>query len=196
MKDLTAITKRAEIGLWLNAAGLTGEGVEIGVQNGENAADILTHWRGTLHLVDPWEKQPAEQYRDGTNDIDFSAALATTLERMKPFADRFIIHRAYSDEAFERYQEDGKRFSFVYIDGNHSSPQVDRDLENWWMLLEPGALFGGHDYLNLDADCWRCDVKTAVDAFAARRGLAVHVTNDVTTEAKGGWPSWWILKPE
>jgi hypothetical protein len=62
--------------------------------------------------------------------------------------------------------------------------------------MKPGGLFGGHDYLNLDAPEWRCDVETAVNAFVARLGLPLHITHDVTTEAKGGWPSWWTLKPE
>lgn len=195
MKDITTITGRDMIGLWLNEHGLTGDGAEIGVQNGENAEMILRHWKGRLHLVDPWEKQDPSLYRDGTNDIDFVEARRQTDARMRPFKERVIIRAVASDRAFEIESVMAYRFDFIYLDGNHSSPQVDRDLENWWTLLKPGGLMGSHDYLNLDAPMWRCDVKDAVDGFAAKHGLTIHVTYDQSTPEKGGWPSVWFLKP-
>lgn len=193
--DITTITHRAMIGDWLNEAGLIGEGVEIGVQEGKNAEAILSRWKGTLHLVDPWERQDPTGYRDGTNDIDFEDTFTKCCERMKPFRGRYVFNRAYSDDAFLHYLHEGKQFSFCYIDANHSSPQIDRDLENWWQLVAPGGLFGGHDYLDLDAPEWRCDVKHAVDEFVAKHNLKLHITYDQSTETEGGWPSWWILKP-
>lgn len=186
--DITSLTNRRNIGDWLNVSGLTGEGVEIGVQDGINAADIIASWRGTLHLVDPWKKQPDELYRDGTNLIDFEKAYEETLRRVKPYPNH-VVCRMNSDEAFEHYRKQGKRFDFIHIDGNHSSPQVDRDLEQWWTLMRHGGVFSGHDFLDLDAPEWKCDVKTAVNAFAVRHSLKMHITQDA-----GGWPAWWTIK--
>lgn len=186
--NITTLKNRRYVGDWLNKSQLIGEGAEIGVMEGENAENILTYWKGTLYLIDPWVTQSESIYRDGTNKIDFESALQKTRHRTVKFSDRVIIHREMSDQAFKRAADQGKVFDFVYLDGNHSSPQVNRDLEQWWTLVKSGGLFGGHDYMDLDTPEWKCDVKKSVDDFAASRGLKVHITEDA------GHPSWWILK--
>lgn len=190
IEPLGLLSSRDEVGTWLTRNGLTGEGVEIGVYDGGNAEIILKSWPGVLHLIDPWERQSVDDYAE-CRESDFDAVLQLATQRMAPFGARAIFHGTTSDRAFAEFTTNGTepRFDFIYIDGNHQSPQVDRDLDQWWTLLKPGGLFGGHDY-NLDSErYWHCkDVKPAVDGFMARHGLSLHITHEP-------WPpSWWTLK--
>lgn len=189
MTSLSELTDRRTVGEWLNANNLVGEGVEIGVQEGENAENILALWQGrTLHLVDPWIKWPEMMYQDRTNDIDFEAALAKTRERMGKFGERARIHRlpsAAASRMFGRGQE--AWFDFVYLDGNHSYDSVVEDLKNWYPLVAPGGLIGGHDYLNRYDPAWICEVELAVTDFFDE---VLHVTQE-----EGSHPSWWKVKP-
>lgn len=187
--DITTLQCRTDVGDWLNQSGLTGEGVEVGVQCGINAAQILSQWKGKLWLVDPWKKWDQKDYIDGTNLIDFELALRETRDRMKPYLN-YEIFRATSDEAFESFSRAEKRFDFVHLDGNHHQPQVGRDIEQWWTLVRSGGLFSGHDYLDLDTLEWKCEVKSVLTEWAAKKGLPIHVTNEAR-----GWPAWWIIKP-
>lgn len=188
---LESLTTRSEVGDWLNEAGLTGEGVEIGVLFGENAEQILCQWKGTaLHLVDPWVKQPHDVYTDGANQCDFRDALSQAACRLSRFGGRAVFHVIYSDEAFAMFKAERVMFDLVYLDGNHGNPQFARDLEQWWTLLKPGALYGGHDFLDVNLPHWRCDVKSTVEDFAKRNGLSLHVTNE-----ENGPQSWWLIKP-
>lgn len=186
MTPLSELTDRRTVGEWLNKNNLVGEGVEIGVQEGENAENILTLWQGkTLHLVDPWMKWPEMMYQDRTNEIDFEAALAKTVERMSRFTGRSQIHRLPSAAAARMFRVQQKQFDFIYIDAQHSYESVTQDLRNWYPLVKPGGLFGGHDYLNRYDPAWICEVELAVEDRFGK----VHVTQE-----EGSHPSWWKIK--
>lgn len=59
---------RAAIPDLLNALGLTGQAVEVGVRDGDHSYHILKHWKGQmLHMVDPWLQQDAKVYQDVSN---------------------------------------------------------------------------------------------------------------------------------
>jgi len=76
---------------------------------------------------------------------------------------------------------------FVYIDGNHSSPQVNRDIMNSWAKIKPGGIMGGHDYTEQYPD-----VILAVKEFASLYNLTVHLSGTTDTDQA---VSWWIQKP-
>jgi hypothetical protein len=90
--------------------------------------------------------------------------------------------------------------AFVYIDGNHYSPWVERDLELYWPKLRPGGLFAGHDFewpwlVMGGRRTWPQTgaVKQAVEAFARMRGLRFHLTRKQVHPAC--CPSWYMFKP-
>ena len=63
------IPTRHHFGYLLDALGLNGEGVEIGVMHGDFSKSILSRWSsGRLHLVDPWDR--IEDYDDGINEMN------------------------------------------------------------------------------------------------------------------------------
>jgi hypothetical protein len=50
------LLERSQLGPFLNALGLTGRGVEIGVNRGDFSRQVLSQWQGQeWHLIDPWE---------------------------------------------------------------------------------------------------------------------------------------------
>ena len=49
------LTKRSDLGQFLNALGLTGRGAEIGVYRGDFSREVLAQWHGSEWcLIDPW----------------------------------------------------------------------------------------------------------------------------------------------
>lgn len=65
---ISAVDSRKQLPVLLNALGLFGYGVEIGVFQGVYSKHVLSQWKGRkLFLVDPWESQDAVQYDDVAN---------------------------------------------------------------------------------------------------------------------------------
>src|SRR5262245_33756226 len=102
--EVQEIRSRNDLGDWLNQAGLTGNGVEIGVQVGEVSERILSTWKGFLYLVDPWKEFTREEYFDETGKTDWEAAHDQTVKRMTQFPYRHCIVRLTSDEAMETFE--------------------------------------------------------------------------------------------
>ena len=161
-------------------------GVEIGVQDGENARNILRSGIEKLYLVDLWETQKKEDYIDGSRDIDFDVAYKRSMELAKEDK-RVTIMKTSSDEASKVFEPGS--FDFIYLDANHHNPQFERDLENWYPLLKSGGLFGGHDYYDCNYEWYKCEVRTIVNRFARKNNLKVQLTR------MSGDESWWCIKP-
>ncbi len=178
LHPLDMVTSRADIPSVLTARGLLGTGVEVGVQNGSFSHHLLTQWPGTrLVSVDPWAEQPKDLYEDAASvtQAEHDICYATCVAKLAPFGDRSTILRMFSHEASERTPD--ASLDFAYIDARHDYEGVKSDLLAWWPKLKPGGLFMGHDYVpNGSYSVGVFGVKTAVDEFAAARGLTVHTT--------------------
>lgn len=180
---------RDELGAFLNEAGLTSFGVEVGSQAGIFAATVLAKWRGRgLTLVDPWEFQPRSTYADIGNDPTGQAGAFTSARRLAESDVRVRLLRGYSPDVAERFP-DGS-LDFVYIDGNHSYPAVTADLHAWYPKVRPGGMFAGHDYLDGIIGGCLFGVRTAVNDFAESLGLTVAFT-----VADPPFVSWYFRKP-
>jgi Methyltransferase domain len=169
--------RRSELPHLLNARGLLGEGVELGVQQGLFSAEILSSWKGArLHLVDPWRAFEATEYVDiATYSQERQDELHDeTVERMQPFGDRAQIHRAASPEAAQRFA-DGS-LDFVYLDARHDYASVLVDLDAWYPKIRPGGILLGHDYLDGRYNATQFGVRSAVSTFSATHGLSVWGT--------------------
>lgn len=68
----------------------------------------------------------------------------------------------------------------VWLDDDHATAHVARELEAWWPVVQPGGWLGGHDY------DWPC-VAAAVDPWAVRMRLPVEVVAP---------RSWRVQKPQ
>lgn len=182
-------THRNELGDFLNEAGLTGFGVEVGAQGGAFAEAILARWRGHgLTLVDPWAAQPRSQYSDVANEPHRHADAFAAACRLAGADSRVRLLRAASPSAAARFP-DGS-LDFAYIDANHSYPAVAADLRAWYPKVRPGGLLAGHDYLDGVVGGCVFGVRTAVDDFAHALGLAAAFT-----VADRPFASWYLRKP-
>lgn len=180
------IETRDTVGKYLNYKGLTGLGAEIGVAYGCNAKNILDHWQGFgLFLIDPYDKNRCGKYVDPTASIDFDRAMQYMLNLLEKHKARTILIRQNSDTAYQLLK--GIQLDFVYIDGNHTDPYVSRDIENYWNVVKPGGILGGHDYTLPSTKDYKYDVHSAVDNFV---GKTPHKKFTTTKECD----SWWIEK--
>ena len=115
------LTTRGEIPAYLTALDLMGEGVEIGVRDGDFSQWVLSHWNGIkLHLVDPWVHQNVNLYNDKSNvgqSEQDQLHLNVVNMMTSRFPGRFQIHRDYSVDAAKSFQDNS--LDFIYIDGRH-----------------------------------------------------------------------------
>jgi hypothetical protein len=185
------LNSRDSLGRWLNYHDLTGEGVEVGVDEGHFAACVLNDWKGKkLHLVDSWEST-AEPHNATTDrhQLEFDKLADKVRERFSwQIANGTVqVHRQPSIHAAASFG-DGT-LDWVYLDGDHSYQGVAADIRVWWPKLRDGGVLLGHDYLDgKHFNCW-FGVKTAVDAWSHVNGLRVFTTCD-----DGPAISWYIWK--
>jgi len=138
-------------------------GVEVGVREGENAAEILAVLGSrlkTLYLVDPYIPYgpdevscPAE--KDMMKPAHMDSVMRKALRRFEGL-NKIQFYRMKSTEAARIFQEKNILFDFVYIDAMHTQWAVEEDIDAWLPLVKPGGILFGHDY-NFDS------VKAAVE---------------------------------
>ncbi len=189
-----AIGHRRELGLLLNAQGLTGRGAEIGVKEGKFSERLLHYWRGELlYSIDPW-REFGEDYRDIANvaQARHDAYHAETQARLARFGARSSILRLTSEEAAREIPEGS--LDFAYLDAQHHYEAVKHDIALWWPKVKAGGLLAGHDYYDIrevaeDGVISVFEVKRAVDEFARETGAILFATT------KDKRASWFVRKP-
>lgn len=117
-----------------------GTGVEVGVERGIFAEEILKH-ATHLYLVDPWKAYKG--YREYVSQEKLDGFL-TEVEN-KFMEDQITIVREFSVPASEKFADES--MDFVYIDGNHSYENVKADIEAWHKKVKKGGIVAGHDYI-------------------------------------------------
>lgn len=159
--------------------------VEVGVWRGDFAATILRENNPReLWLVDCWQAQPGTVYEqvDWAAREDHEANLEHVLWRFS-LDPRVCVMPMFS--AVAARSTGMPCVDIVYLDADHTRAGIDADLVVWWPKVKPGGWLTGHDYLDT---AWS-QVRSAVDAFAADRGLQVLVTRERNAAA-----SWAIQK--
>jgi len=196
---------RNDLGNVMQSEGFT-VGVELGVQNGYYAAEMLRNWPNCTeyNLVDLWGHQ--ENYHDFANADQETQDLiyADAMNNVKPWEEKIKVCRNYTTECVKTH-DDGY-FDFIYVDARHDFKGVSVDLAAYWPKLKVGGIMAGHDYVTQDdgpegggqdwttnfdgtEDLTRTVVKGAVDAFAA------SVCRQVTVSYReDSWNSWAIRK--
>lgn len=176
-KEITDIKHRIELPQALMRLGLNGFGVEIGVDGGA-FSQTLVEGSKLQHLfaVDIWRRRGPEgsqlKYLEACN-------------KLAPFRTRVSIIRMMSVDAAEIFRNEF--FDFVYIDANHEYQAVVDDIAAWWPKLKAGGVFAGHDYWLGRPKGSSNGVQEAVDEFAARYNLALHITTDNAKRENGSW---------
>jgi|688.fasta_scaffold70176_8 hypothetical protein len=184
-KDINLLSHREGLGEWLNENDLTGHGAEIGCAFGGYARTLLAKWKGTkLYMVDPWQQQDNEVYREKTNrDNPFEGWYREVLG-LAARDPRVVVLRHFSVEGAKQVPDDS--LDFAYIDGNHSYKAVLEDMDAWWPKVRKGGLLCGHDFYNEVTYPYFNEVEDAVKRWTSEHGVAYTVTKECS--------SWWIPK--
>lgn len=186
-EQITILHHRNEFGAWLERNKVTGVGVEVGSLCGDYAREIKKYWSGTLIMLDPWERQPDDVYREPTNHSDWNSAYKSCQAIAAMYPDKVYLHKAYSPEASKEYR-DGE-LAWVYLDSNHSYDAASKDFAAWYPKVKSGGVFCGHDARVEHNETQNCDVLTVLNEFCAKHGLTPHITR------APGCGSFWIIKP-
>lgn len=181
---------RNDIGKLLESLKLTGFGVEIGVEHGLYSKVLLSTTKlNKLYLIDLWETQPVEIYRDMSNSVTQdiqNKRYQDVLGLTKEYPDRVVMMKMDSVVAAKTF--DDNFFDFIYIDANHKYEAVKNDISAWYPKLKNNGLFSGHDYLDVINKFGEFGVKRAVDEFCK----IVNKTPIITKEKRT--PSWYFIK--
>lgn len=180
------IQSRSSIPALLDQLGLTGWGVEIGVDWGRYSAEILAGSKlQRLFSIDPW----AREERGGPDDYPYVLMLQA-LAVLRPFGLRSVVMRMDSLAAAEVFSD--ASLDFVYIDGSHLYESVKADFGAWYPKVAQGGIIAGHDW-----EPWNPGphVREAVMGFATALDLAVVVTESDGFESGQVRHSWVIQKP-
>ncbi|MCK9570129.1 class I SAM-dependent methyltransferase [Candidatus Pacearchaeota archaeon] len=148
-------------------------GVEVGVWEGDNSAQLLKHLPTIqLSCVDPWHlggehdsmPKSARELREGMKKF---------LEVTSFAKDRCITFPMTSVKAAGQFQD--ASIDFVFLDANHSYSSVFQDVRLWHPKIRPGGLLCGHDYNGQGDRRGGFGVKPAVDEFVTMLKKELHV---------------------
>ena len=176
---------RNEFGLFLNENGLFGNGIEIGVAEGNYSEKLLkTSNLSKLYLLDTWEVNTTDMNGDPYGDIRYKGVV----KKMREYGDRVEVIRGNSLIEFGRFPD--SYFDFIYLDANHEYEYIKQDLNNWYPKCKVGGVFSGHDYFNGMTRRGMCGVKQAIDEFCNHK----EITPLVTFGTEKCPASWYIIK--
>jgi len=122
-------------------------GVEVGVLMCQTFEQLLLQCKD-LHMigVDPLTPQPLTVFSDdGTryrahNWLEYQYKMTTVLERFKV---RATWLRMTSEEAAPHVEDESQ--DFVFIDADHDTPAVQKDIRLWFPKLKTDGWLTGHD---------------------------------------------------
>ena len=184
--NIDAPRNRDNFGSWLNTVKLLGTGVEVGALSGVYSKVILDSWIGQrLFLIDPWETQPVEIYREDDGRFNHKGAYDQALELSKKDP-RAILLKGLSADVVHQFSNN--TLDFVYIDANHAYENVFEDMTLWWEKVIPGGILCGHDFYNCIKHPFYNQVQQAVEDWSKQNGIDFCVTTECT--------SWWMPKPK
>lgn len=127
----------------VNQMGWT-RGAELGIWRGRTFLHLLKECpQLTMIGVDLWAPQPDNQGPENWIDWPHEKYEAHVRNMSEQFSGRALIVKDTTDNAAEMV-EDGT-LDFVFIDADHSSEAVERDIRNWHPKVRDGGWIIGHD---------------------------------------------------
>lgn len=151
-------------------------GAEVGVWEGAFSQRILEVCEPKeLHLIDPWLYQPEfanTGFGRKKNETLMEEKYQGVVQRFKDDP-RVKIHRGMSDEMLAAMPD--ASLDWIYLDGNHNAPFIDRDLEMSLRKVKPDGIISGDDF-NWQSERSDAPVKRAVEALLAGLGAQAELT--------------------
>lgn len=149
--------------------------VEIGAWQGQSIMYLAERVKELnknikLYTIDPFVV--GEQQNDGVLHKAGEDFYEAYLSHIEPLKDYITTIRGSSHDVYTQFEDES--IDFLFIDGDHSTEAVYKDLTLWYPKVKTGGIISGHDYMWVDAR-----VKQAVDRFFLFTG--------VTQEAGDSW---------
>lgn len=156
-----------------------GTGVEVGTFEGYNALGACRFSKlETLYCVDPYKEYVCEigAYMETFSQEVWDDFYLLAQKRLKDYPAKFL--RMTSKEGSEFLPDD---LDFVYLDGDHSTQAVLKDIRLWYPKVKVGGLLGGHDAVE-------SEVKQALTQWVIENNLKYAGL------IQARWNDWWIVK--
>lgn len=120
-------------------------GIEIGTQGGGLTKSILLYCPNVtkLYTVDPWNHREGNLFEAGHPQEEHDTVKEWAITALAGYGARVEIMAITSDEAFKKITE---KVDFVWIDGDHMIPAVEKDILNGLIFVKKGGILGGHDH--------------------------------------------------
>lgn len=148
-------------------------GVELGVWQGENAAQLLRNLPGLyLWMIDKYKELNAIEKNHNPRmgaktQRDFDLARQRALDQTS-FADgRRQLLVMDSREGSGKFVDE--LLDFVFLDASHDYDNVKADIDIWYPKIRPGGIISGHDYNGMGDYFGRFGVKRVVDEMFGDR---------------------------
>lgn len=145
---------------------------------GKLVLELGSYWgRSTVALASTARKVHALDWHRGDKHAGFEDTLQHFLSIVEKYKirDKVAIHVCRFEDLLPLLRP--KTFEFVFIDAMHSYEAVKSDIAATVPLLLDGSWIAFHDYTRLPG----FGVMKAVDEFAAKNGLKVHVQRSVAS---------------
>ena len=150
-------------------------GAEIGVQFGINAFDILMEMDiKKLYLIDPYLPFPNASNNMIPTEVEgpnHKQMIDIVEKKLEKFNNKIVWIRKFSYDAYGDIP-DGE-LDFVYIDGDHRTEILKKDIILYTPKVKIGGLIAGHD---MDFDYVEKGVK------------------EMYSDYKTGGSDWWVVK--
>jgi predicted O-methyltransferase YrrM len=177
--------------------------IEIGVQKGFYAMNVLSQWQNFDHYwgIDLWQQQ--NNYLDSTN-VNDTEQLSLYNYTYKTLTDRFgkdriTLLRNYSTHALTYFKNEST--DFIYVDARHDYCGCYEDINNYYPILRCGGLMAGHDF-QFDShpenhDWGVCANGSRIEGSVKRAVMHFARENSIDRVYRTGekfFPSWYFFK--
>jgi predicted O-methyltransferase YrrM len=158
-----------------SSVGYKGKVIEVGTWLGRSAyvlAYAASLNDGELICVDTWRGLPQDPTDPRYEIARHTNLLAEARRNLSLFGDKVRFEVGESSIVLPSFPSGYA--DLVHLDGDHSHPVIDEDVESGWRILRPGGVLCGDDYD--ETDVWQ--------AVAS-----LGITPDVYKEKL-----WWVVK--
>ena len=143
--------------------------LEIGSYEGRSTTWLIENMMrdgDRLFCVDTW-RGGAEHVGVNMAHVEdrFDSNIDIAIQRKGLKGSAVVKVKLESSKALARYIADGKKFSFIYVDGSHAAKDVLSDAVMSWHLLNEGGIMVFDDYLWGDLNAPLSRPKLAIDFF-------------------------------
>ena len=113
-----------------------------------SVADIILEKNIAVCIVDTFEGTIGEEEQHKiAKQIDLREEFIKNITRFGLGAN-VETYKTTTDEGFVKFNNDGTKFDLVFVDADHSTEAVSKDIRNYFLLLKENcSILAGHDFV-------------------------------------------------